>query len=342
MPRRCGCRHRAWRHGPAATAWRTFRSGRQAAHDGVELFHGLSHEIPRDLPGTRLPSVVTFHDLLFETAPQWFPLIDRWSYRWRYRWSARHADAVIAVSTGTRNALITHYDIDPARVVVIPPPRDEAFAVDLPAAERARVRQRYGLPDTYLLSVGTIEVRKNQGMLIAAIADEAARDFPPLVLVGRDGGRAAITLRAARERGVANRVRLLHNVAPADLPAVLHGAAVLLYPSRAEGFGMPIVEALTAGVPVVAASGGHLDDAGGDAAIYQPPDQPAAWAAAIGSVLHDTSAAAAMRLRGYRHAERFAAPLLAAGLRRVYDAVHAGRLPPPDPVAPLPLVARLP
>ncbi len=108
--------------------WRTFRLGRTVAKDRVQLYHGLSHEIPRDLPRTGIPSVVTFHDLIFEKHPEFFRFYDRASYRWRYRWSAMHANAIVAVSEQTRNELLDRYRIDPARIVVVPPARRDTFA----------------------------------------------------------------------------------------------------------------------------------------------------------------------------------------------------------------------
>jgi glycosyltransferase involved in cell wall biosynthesis len=302
--------------------WRTFRLGRRAAHDGVQLYHGLTHEIPRDLPATGIPSVVTFADLIAERQPELFPVFDRWSYRWRYRWSARHANAIVAISARTRDDLVELYGIDPARITIIPPVRDPAFAEAVGPSHRASVLAKYSLPDNFVLSVGTLEPRKNHRVLLQAADDRA---LPPLVLVGRDGGSLNALRASVADRHLEDRVRILTGVASADLPAIVQAAAVFLYPSRIEGFGMPIVEALSAGVPVLAASGGHLDEAGGPGSAYLSPDDPAAWAAAIAGVLGNADRAESMRVAGRAHAQRFDGRVLAAQLEGVYDAVLAGQ-----------------
>jgi len=306
---------------PAGSLWREFRAGRAARRDGVQLYHGLTHVMPRDLPGTGIPAVVTFHDLIVEELPTLFRRFDRWSYRRRFRWSARHADAIVAVSHATRQALIDRYHVDPDRISVIPPPRDVRFAASPSAAALDAVRQKYRLPPRYLLSVGTLEARKNQQVLLDALARPGAGASLPLVLVGRDGGRAVMLRRAAQELGIADRVWIETGVDAADLPAVMHGAAVFLYPSLMEGFGMPIVEALSAGVPVVAASGGHLDDAAGPGSWYASPQDPAAWAEAIARLLGDDGAAARLRAAGVAHAATFDPGRVAEALLDLYDQV---------------------
>ena len=316
---------------PAAwfpSVWRTYQLGRCAAADGVDLYHGLTHEIPRDLPGTGIRSLVTVHDLIFEKFPQYFPRIDRASYRWRYRWSARHATGIIAVSAETRDDLIERYQIDPARITVIPPVRDTAFAVRTAPEMQSAVVARYRLPANYLLTIGTLESRKNQRILVEAIARLPRDSIPPLVLIGSDGGAAA-TIRATAERlGVADRVQIRTDVATSDLPALLQRATLFLYPSRAEGFGLPIVEALSAGVPVIAANGRCLIEAGGPGTRYLPADDVADWAATIDELLADSGARARMINTGLEHATQFDGNRVAAKLLAVYDAtIRTGPLP---------------
>ena len=301
--------------------WRTFRLGHAAAKAGVELYHGLTHEIPRDLPRTGVRSVVTFHDLIYQRHPDLFPVFDRWSYRWRYEWSARHADAIVAVSTRTRDDLLECYRLDPARITVIAPPRDPAFAAATTPAEREAARSKYGLPREFVLSVGTLEPRKNHAMLLAAISQFGRADQLPLVLIGRDGGSAAALRATVHSGGLRDQVHMLRDVPPADLPALVQSATLFLYPSAVEGFGMPIVEALSAGVPVIAASGGHLNEAGGPDTRYVPAGEPAAWAAAISELLAAGTLRARMRERGAEYARQFDSEKIAAQLTSVYDAV---------------------
>ncbi len=315
-----------WARNPVGRpAWRTWRLGRAVAAGGAELYHGLSHEIPRDLPGTGVPSVVTVHDILFRTHPEFFPAADRRSYAWRYDWSIRHADLIVAVSAATRDAILAAYDVAVARIAVIPPPRDPRFAMPLPAGERAAVLAACGLPPAYLLSVGTLEERKNHGALVAALARLDPATTPPLVLVGRDRGMARPLASLASALGVADRVLIRTGVAPAQLPAVVQGATLFLFPSRAEGFGMPIVEALSAGVPVVASDAPALAEAGGPATVYIPATDTVSLAGAIRVLLDDREHAAAMAAAGRRYAVRFDGATLAPMLLHVYDAVLAGR-----------------
>ncbi|HEY4100136.1 MAG TPA: glycosyltransferase family 1 protein [Gemmatimonadales bacterium] len=315
---------RRWQRFGVRAIWRTFDLGRDAATDAIDLYHGLSHEIPRDLPATGIRSVVTFHDLIYEAHPGWFPIADRWSYRWRYRWSARHATAVVAVSARTRQELIDRYEIDPSRIAVVPPARNPAFAAPIPAPEREAALARYGLPSEYLLSVGTLEARKNHAVLVAAMALLPPTATLPLILVGRDGGEGPALRRAIAAAGLDRRVRILTTVSAEDLPALVQSAAIALYPSRIEGFGMPIVEGQSAGIPVIAAAGGHLHEAGGSAARYADPENPAAWAETIASILGNSSVATAMRRDGAAHARRFDGDRLAPQLLAIYDAVLTG------------------
>jgi glycosyltransferase involved in cell wall biosynthesis len=319
-----------WQRRGFRAMWRTFRLGRAARRDGVDLFHGLSHEIPRDLPRTGLPSVVTFLDLIYHHHPEYFPAFDRRSYEWRYHWSAEHARAIVAISGQTRDDLVATYGIPAERIRVVPPARDPRFAVPCPEAARQAVRTRHGVPERFLLSVGTLEPRKNQALAIEALA-LLGPSAPDLVLVGRDGGSAATLRQLAESRGVAGRVRILSGVTQEELPALVQSATIFLYPSFIEGFGMPIVEALSAGVPVVTTAGGCFAEAGGSAARYIDPTDASGLAAVIAQILADPALAETMREAGRRHAEGFDAAALARRLLGVYDAVIADRPLPVDP-----------
>ncbi len=312
-------------HAPRLLPWRTFRLGRTAARDGMQLYHGLTHEIPRDLPRTGIKSVVTFADLIFEKHPKYFPRIDRWSYRWRYRWSAAHADAIVAISAQTRDDLVELYHIDPARIAIVPPARNPIFAANATDGDRATIRSKYGLPNEFLLSVGTLEPRKNQQILIGALQRARKGGLPPLVLVGRDGGSHDFLEKLSRGLGLRDRVIFLSHVETADLPALMQSATLFLYPSQIEGFGMPIVEALSAGTPVVASAGGCFVEAGGPGSRYAGAGDVDAWAAAITDLVADSQARDRMRGAGIVYARQFDGDRVAARLLGVYDAVMTKR-----------------
>lgn len=325
---------RGWRTAGLRAVWRTTRLGQTVARDGMALYHGLTHEIPRDLPETGVPSLVTVHDLLFLTHPELFPVVDRQSYAWRYRWSIEHATALVAVSEHTRQELHGHLGVALDRIVVIPPARDPRFAKECSDEARAAVRARHDLPAQYLIMVGTLEPRKNHRLALQALAQLGA-DAPPLVLVGRDGGSAAELQLEARRLGIADRTLFRDTVTDEELPALLQGATLALYLSRAEGFGMPIIEAMSAAVPMIVSAGPHLRDAGGEAVLVVDPDDSSALAEAIRALLGDPARRAALAAAGTHHAGGFDAAALARRLLRVYDAVLAGTALPVEPDASL-------
>lgn len=307
---------------PAAALWRTFRLGRRAAADGVQVFHGLSNELPEDLPRS-VRAVVTIADALPARHPELYPALDRRVYRWKARRAVARADVVVAISEQSKQDAVGFYGADPARVRVIGLDCDRDFGEPVPTAARETARRRHGLPEDYALSVGTLERRKNQAILIEALArlPEAVR--PPLVLIGRST-RYRAELEAAVDRlGLRRWVHLPERVPTEDLPALYQGARVFLYPSLFEGFGIPILEALRAGVPVVAANGSSLPEVGGGAARYAPPHDPDAWAAAIGAVLDSSALRALMVAAGQRQAARFDERELARLLMQAYGEVSS-------------------
>ena len=251
--------------------------------DGVQLYHGLTGELPRGLHGSGIRSVVTIHDLIFMRHPEYYHWIDTKIYTWKFRQTLREADRIIAISERTRQDIVELGGIDASRIDVIYQSCSPRFQGETSPALAAAVRVRYGLPQHFILSVGSIEERKNVGLAVRALA------FLPtdlhFVAVGRPTKYAERVKEEARQLGLDQRVHLLHGVSDDDLQALYHEAEAFVYPSRYEGFGIPIIEAIHSGLPVVAATGSCLEEAGGPDCLYVDPDDAEAMAAAVRQVL---------------------------------------------------------
>ena len=260
--------------------WRTWGITKELKPKGIELFHGLSNELPLNIRSSGIPSVVTMHDVLYRRLPHCYNLPDRLIYDFKYGRSARNADRVIAISECTKRDVMEFYGVPEERIDVIYQGCDESFLRVPSREELERVKQRYSLPDRFIIQVGTIEWRKNLELTVMALS--SLPEEIHLVAVGRERkGYKTQVMATAQRLGVASRVHFLEGVGFADLPLLYRMAEVSAYPSRYEGFGIPILEAMSSECPVVAATGSCLEEAGGEAALYINPDDARGLASAI-------------------------------------------------------------
>lgn len=288
----------------------------------LDLLHGLAFALPL---ACACPAVVTVHDLSFFRYPEAFRRFNRVYLSWMTRVATRKAARVIAVSESTRQDVLTYCGVAAERVVVVPNGVAAEFHPADPQAAAA-FRQRKGLPERYILFLGTLEPRKNLERLLEAYAllvrGHAAGSAPPALVIA--GGRGwfyeTIFARAAR-LGLTERV-IFPGFVPADeLPWWYRAAELFVYPSLFEGFGLPVLEAMACGVPTITSNVSSLPEVVGDAAVLVAPEDTEALADAMARVLAEPTLAARLREAGLRRAARFSWSRTAAETAAVYRAV---------------------
>lgn len=271
------------------------------------------------------PVVVSVHDLSFEHLPQTFLRRSRTQLRLTVRHSARRADRILTLSEHTRGDVIKTYKIDPAKVVAIPLAAPAHFGPVTDDKELQRVRHNYGIHGDYVLSVGSIQPRKNLVRLISAYASlrgvHTRNRFPKLVIVGKKGWLYDETLRALEETGVKDSIVLTGYVPEPDLPALYSGALCFVYPSYFEGFGLPPLEAMKCGAPVVVGDATSLPEVVGDAGLKVDPFDVSAIAKAIGELIGNPELRRELSAKGLKRAEMFDWRNTARQTLKVYEEV---------------------
>ena len=304
------------KHAFMSSVWRTFGITKEAKKQQLELYHGLSHELPFGIEKTGIPTVVTMHDLIFITHPELYPFIDRKLYKTKYLRSCRVANRIIAVSQQTKNDLIELWGIDEKKITVIYQGCHPAFCKQVAENQKKTVRKKYNLPESYLLNVGAIEPRKNQLLILKALKAGAIDE--PLVIAGRKTEHITELQQYIHKHHLQDQVFILPDVAFTDLPALYQNASIFIYPSLYEGFGIPIVEALQSGVPVIAAKGSCLEESGGPDSRYVSPNDPAELAEQLTLLIWDKKLRNNMKERGKAYAGQFSDERIASNLMNLY------------------------
>lgn len=302
-------------HGIFKALWRSFGIAGELSDD-TALFHGLSAELPAGLRKKGIPSVVTVHDLIFLRFPQYYKTIDRWCYTLKYRKACRQADRIIAISEATKRDIIEFFGIAPEKIDVVYQGCDESFKKPVTEQQKELVRKKYSLPEHFILTVGSIEERKNLMAIVKAV--ELTGKELHIAAVGKRTPYTETVGKYAAEHGMSQRLHIVDNADFADLPAIYRSADLFIYPSRFEGFGIPIIEAAHCGVPTIAATGSCLEEAGGPTAAYCHPDDFAAMAAHIEKILTDSQLRQRMIDGGRDYVRRFEPEILVADMLSVY------------------------
>ena len=282
----------------------------------AELFHATEHLL---LPLRTIPTVLTVHDLVFRRLPEHHKSLNRWYLNSTLPLYCRRASHIITISECSRRDLVAAYGLPPEKITVIYEAADPRFRIQLPGAV-ADVRARYGLPDRYLLFVGTIEPRKNLGRLLAAFESIHAEGLSDgLVIVGRRGWLYDDFF-TRLERSPARDAVIFPGYAPdEDLPAIYAGAQALVFPSLYEGFGLPVLEAMACGTPVAASSASSIPEVGGEATLYFKPTNVEEIIETTRRLLRDAALREEMRARGLAQAARFSWERAATETLNIYN-----------------------
>lgn len=297
--------------------WRTFGIKKEAEQMKLDIYHGLSHELPLGIEKTGIHTVLTMHDLLFINHPELFPAFDRMMYRKKYLHSCRIADRVIAVSEQTKRDLLALTTIDENKIEVVYQGCRSEFKEKVSEEQKRLLKQQYRLPDQFLLNVAAIEPRKNQMLILKALAN--GRIDMPLVIAGQKTDYLKEIMSYIEHHGLQDKVTLLPDVPASDLPTLYQSALLFVFPSLYEGFGIPVVEALVSGLPIIAATGSCLEESGGPDSIYVSPHDEDELAESIQQLLDDDTKRETMIQKGYGYAERFSDAAICQQITRIYN-----------------------
>ncbi len=304
-----------WKMFPAL--WRSF--GCITQMDGLDIYHGLSGELPYGIHRRSVRTVVTMHDAIFMRYPELYSTTYRHLFARKVQYACEHADRIIAISEQTKRDMITYFHADEAKIRVVYQGCSNIFREPVTGDRMMQISKRRNLPSRYVLTVGAIEPRKNLRNLIEAMS--IAQPDMPLIAVGGKSGYAEQMAQLARRRGV--RLRFIHNLPFDELPALYKGASLFCYPSVFEGFGIPILEAMCVGTPVLTSTGSCFSETGGDAALYADPLLPEEIARQITAILGKEEIRETMRTKGKEQAEKFTDEKVAQHLIQVYHELCA-------------------
>lgn len=295
--------------------WRSYVITELLAKNKIAVYHGLSNELPFNIRKFKGKKIVTIHDLIFLRYPKLYPLIDRKIYNAKFRVACELADVIVAASEQTKSDIVEFYETAPKKIKVVYQSCNELFHRMAGQGEIPEIRTKYKLPERYLLNVGTIEERKNLITILKALT--LVKDIP-LVVVGKKKAYFKKVQQFIKANQLEKSVLFLDRVSVADIPGIYKGADIFIYPSLFEGFGIPIIEALTCGVPVITTKGGCFPEVGGKNSIYIDPASHEQLAEEIKKLLASSEPRKSMAEKGLEHSKLFLPEVIASEMMKIY------------------------
>ncbi len=297
--------------------WRSYKVTELSQKMGLDLFHGLSHELPVGLDKAGIRSLVTFHDLIVLRYPKYYRAADRRIYYRKYKHAARVSDKIIAISEQTKADLVHFMQVDEAKIEVLYQSINPIFFEKNSEEALHATREKYRLPKEFILLPGTLEKRKNQANVLKAIIDQ--RIDMPVVIVGKMTNymRELKPLVAALK----DQLIFLQYIPLEDLVQLYQLAYVCVFVSHFEGFGLPVGESQACGCPVVTSNISSMPEVGGSAATYVDPFDVESIGYGIQGLLNDSKLREQKICLGYENADRFRPKRYAEELMRIYQSI---------------------
>ncbi len=296
--------------------WRLVFITNQIKKDKLNIYHGLSGEIPLFL-SKNCKKVVTIHDLIFIRYPELYTFFDKKIHEWKFKYAANNSDIIVAISEQTKKDLIDFFGINPDKIKVIYQGCNAVFKETYSKQEKTEVIKKYNLPKDFILNVGTIEKRKNALTIVKAIKNTSI----PLVLIGKKTKYYSEIETFIEENKMNGQVLCLKGLTIKELAILYQAATLFIYPSIFEGFGIPIIEALYSGTPVISSTGGCFSEAGGASTIYINPEDDVALYAEILKLWNNEDTRNEISQKGKEFARQFNDEIIAHHWQMLYKSI---------------------
>lgn len=303
-----------------SSIWRSWAVSRNKTIPALNIFHGLSQELPMGLP-KHVKKIVTVHDLIFLRYPGFYNPIDVRIYSTKVKKACESADCIVAISHQTAEDVMAYLKVPESKVRIVYQGCHPVFRNKVSDKEKEQVRLKYNLPEKFLLTVGTIEERKNLVTLIKALASLPPGMRIPLVALGKQTSYMEKVNQTIRLSKLEDLVYFIPHAKFPDFPAIYSASEAMIYPSVFEGFGIPLVEAIECGVPVITSTGSCFSEAAGPDALYADPYDHERIADHIAAIRTNPKLRSEMIVRSKNYIQRFQPSVIAGAMMDVYRSV---------------------
>ncbi len=297
--------------------WRSVSIIKDLVKDEIDIFHGLSAELPIGIKKSKIKSVVTIHDLIFKHFKSDYKLVDRLIYDFKSGYACQNAERVIAISEFTKGDILKAYNISNDKIEVVYLPIDNRFSKKANQIELEKVKSEFNLPDKFFLYVGSVIGRKNLKSVVKAMSIIEVRLRIPLVVVGSGKKYLEEVKAMIKNTGLEDDILFLKNISNEDLPKIYQLSKFFVFPSLYEGFGLPVLEAIQSGKPVVVSKGTSLEEVAGDCGTILPQND----VIALANTIKDKSNLAIELEDCDKHLKKFDPEVIVKGIMEVYKNV---------------------